>query len=201
MIHEAKSRQEDRSDMRKQVVGLGVLILVLLLPGAAVEAQSEYGGEVGTYLGLTVFGAFDTSNDDVENEVDDDESWGFSARAGLRLGAPMAIELQGDYNNAWDKLEIWSMTVNLRVFPLLTEWVGMEPGPLQPFLIGGVGVMGGDPKGDTYQINGAFRMGAGVDFYLTEQLAIEGIGEWTTGTGHWSDASFFKLGVGVQYNF
>jgi opacity protein-like surface antigen len=187
--------------MRKQVVGLGIMTLALLLPGAAVQAQSEYGGEPASYLGVTVFGAFDNSSGDVEDEVDDDESWGVNARAGIRLAPALAIEIQGEYNHAWEELDIWTATANFRVYPMLTEWVGWEPGVFQPFAVGGIGVIAGDPKDEDYQLNGAFRLGLGVDFYLTEQLAIEGIGEWTTGTGHWNDADFFKLGVGLQYNF
>lgn len=187
--------------MRKQVVALGILTLALSLPGAQAAAQSEYGAEVGSYLGLNVFGAFDNSSGDVEDDVGKDESWGISGRAGLRIAPPLAFELEGDYNHALRDLEIWTMTANFRVYPMLTEWVGWEPGVFQPFVVGGAGVIGGDPKGDDYQINGAFRLGFGSDFYLTEELALEGVAEWITGTGHWSDASYFKVGVGMQYNF
>ena len=91
--------------------------------------------------------------------------------------------------------------MNFRVYPLQMEALGGEVGRVQPYLIAGVGVIAGDPDSDPYQLNGAFRMGAGLNVYVTEQIAIDAGSEWTVGTGFWSEASYMKFGLGVQYNF
>ena len=77
----------------------------------------------------------------------------------------------------------------------------MTPPPLQLYAVGGVGVMAGDTPFDEYQLNGAFRLGGGFDYYLTEKLAVTVGTEWITGTGYWSDTAYVKISTGVQYNF
>ena len=73
---------------------------------------------------------------------------------------------------------------------------------LQPYLVGGVGTMGGTgDDGDGYQLTGAFRLGVGTDFYVTEQVAISFGYEWITGTSYWSERDTRNLTLGVQYNF
>ena len=62
-------------------------------------------------------------------------------------------------------------------------------------------MIGGDPKNDNYQLNGAFRLGTGFDFYLTEQVALSFGYEWVTGTGFWSERDTRNITLGVQYNF
>ena len=173
---------------------------ILLLSAPTARAQSVYGSELGGYLGLSGFYALDTSSGDVD-DIADTSDGGFLVRAGFRINPPLAIELQGDYNNAWEDFDLWTLTVNFRIYPLQMEMFGGEVGRFQPYVIGGVGVIGGDPDTDDYQLNGAFRMGTGVNFYLTEQLAIDAGTEWTVGTGFWSDASYMKFGLGLQYNF
>ena len=63
-------------------------------------------------------------------------------------------------------------------------------------------VMAGNPTGEKdYELQGAFRMGLGTNFYLTEDLALDFFGEWVTGTGSFSDVNYGKLALGLQYNF
>ena len=184
--------------MRSGVLGLAVS--VLLLSAANAQAQSVYGSELGSYVGVSGFYALDTSSGDVD-DIADTSDGGFSVRGGFRINPPLAIELQGDYNNSWTDFDLWTVTTNFRVYPLQMEAFGAEVGRFQPYVIVGAGVIGGDPDSDAYQLNGAFRMGAGVNFYLTDQLAIDAGTEWTVGTGYWSDASYMKFGLGLQYNF
>jgi hypothetical protein len=184
--------------MRSGALGLGVSIL--LLSAATAQAQSEYGSELGSYIGVSGFYALDTSSGDVD-DISDSSDGGVAVRGGFRIGPALAIELQGDYNNSWTDFDIWTLTTNFRVYPLQMEAFGGEVGRFQPYVIVGVGVIGGSPDSDPYQLNGAFRMGGGVNFYLTEKLAIDAGTEWTVGTGYWSDASYMKFGLGLQYNF
>jgi hypothetical protein len=192
--------------MRMRVHGpsaalLLILLVVLLLPAASAQAQNEYGmGDPAAYLAVSGLMAFD-------DRWFDGEDGGVTARAGFRLGAPLAIELQGDWNNldTWDDNDIWIMTVNFRAYPTQYEPLGMKgifPDTLQPYLMAGVGTMGGTGDGgDNYQLKGAFRLGVGTDFYVTEQLAISFGYEWMQGTSYWSNRDTRNLTLGLQYNF
>jgi opacity protein-like surface antigen len=185
--------------MRKQVLGLSIAIL--LLAGTSAQAQSEYGKQIGSYLAVSAFAAYDDRSDLGDY---DDVNGGVTVRAGFRLGAPVAIELQGDYNHlkAWRDDDVWVITTNLRFYPsMMDEFSGILPDILQPYGVVGVGVIGGDPPDDAYQLNGAFRLGAGIDFYVTEQVALSFGYEWVTGTGFLSERDTRNLTLGVQYNF
>jgi opacity protein-like surface antigen len=185
--------------MRKAVTGLGIAIL--LLAATSASAQSEYGKQIGAYLGVSGLAAYDDRQDLGQY---DDVNGGMTFRAGARIGAPVGIELQGDWNHlkAWRKDDIWVLTTNFRVYPsLMDEFSGMLPDVFQPYAVAGVGVIGGDPKDDDYQLNGAFRLGTGFDYYFTEQVALSVGYEWVTGTGFWSERDSRNVTIGVQYNF
>jgi hypothetical protein len=203
---------EDRSAMRTRGHGLVVPILVQLAFAALLpiqaSAQSEYGkGEPTGYLAVSGLVAFDDRGDLWAWNWDSaDADGGVTARAGVRLADSVAFELQGDWVNldVWDDNDNWTLTANFRIYPTTLEEVeGVLPFPerLQPYLVAGAGVIGGDPKNDPYQLNGAFRLGAGTDFYLTEQMAVSFGYEWITGTGYWSEVDTRNLVLGLQYNF
>ncbi len=216
--------------MRTRVHGLRVLVLllvagsVLLAAAGVASADSEFGvGDPFGYLAVSGLAAFDDRGDLwLWNWGSADVDGGVTARAGFRIGAPVAIELQGDWVNlkAWRKSDRWTTTANLRIYPSQIDYTemtgetlfdrmgpgldsvwGIFPKRLQPYLVAGAGVIGGDPSGDDYQLNGAFRLGAGTDFYVTEQMAVSFGYEWLTGTGYWSKADTRNLTLGIQYNF
>ena len=93
---------------------LGLAVSVLLLSAANAQAQSVYGSELGSYVGVSGFYALDTSSGDVD-DIADTSDGGFSVRGGFRINPPLAIELQGDYNNAWTDFDLWTITTNFRV--------------------------------------------------------------------------------------
>lgn len=201
MLGSETEKREEGREMTMRVLGLGVAIL--LLSAASATAQSEYGGEVGAYVGGSVFYALDTSKAEF-GELADEHSVGVDVRVGLRLGKPIGMELQGDWNHGLRDLDLWTITTNFRVYYSEFEAIAdLFPDPLQLYIVGGVGVMGGDPrtKGDPYQVTGAFRMGLGVDYYVTENIAVDVGSEWVVGTSFFSDVSYLKVGVGIQYNF
>ena len=183
-------------------VPFAVFVLILLAFATSAQAQSEYGkGEPTVYIGASGLVAFD---DRWGRSSDTEENGGASLRMGVRLGGPVAFEIQGDYINLkeWRDEDVFTMTLNLRFYPTqMEELEGYLPDFLQPYVVGGAGVMGGDPKGDDYQLTGAFRVGTGADFYVTEQLAISFGYEWITGTSFWSNRDTRNLTLGLQYNF
>lgn len=176
-------------------------VLILLSVATSAQAQSEYGkGEPTVYIGASGLLSFDDRWGESGTEVDG----GASLRMGVRLGAPVAFEMQGDYlhTKEWRDDFRWLMTLNFRIYPTQLEQLeGYLPDLLQPYVVAGAGVVGGDPAGDKYQLNGGFRVGAGLDFYVMEQLAVSFGYEWITGTGFWSGADSRNLALGLQYNF
>ena len=183
---------------------LGLSVSILLLSAASASAQSEYGGEVGAYVGGSIFYVLDTSKNEFQDAANEN-SIGLDARLGLRLGKPLGMEMQGDWNHGFRDLDLWTIMLNFRVYYSEFDAVAeFFPDPLQLYLVGGAGMMGGDPDpiaDDDYQITGAFRMGLGVNYYVTENIAVDVGSEWITGLGYFSDASYLKVGAGIQYNF
>ncbi len=186
----------------------GLLFLAVWLPGAA-QAETEFGlGDPAAYLAVSGLIAFDDRSDLwAWNWGDASGNGGVTARAGVRLGEPVAIELQGDWINLdnWDRRDNWVITFNFRIYPTFYEPLGLRgvlPDRIQPYAVAGAGTIGGTgADGADYQVKGAFRVGTGTDFYVTEQLAISLGYEWITGTSHWSDRDTRNLTLGLQYNF
>ena len=78
------------------------------------------------------------------------------------------------------------------------------PGQFQLYFITGVGVMGGDPRHEdslSYQVKGTFRFGTGINYYFTDDLALDVGMDWTTGRGSLDGAEYIKFAIGLQYNF
>lgn len=183
------------------------LVLALVLLATSAQAESVYGrGDPAAYLALSGMVTYDDIEDLKFWEYGSSDSkvhYGLTGRAGFRLGAPLAIEIQGDWNdaNAWRDDDNWIMTANFRVYPVQYFMDTEDYDVLQPYGVAGAGVLGGDPQGDKYQLNGAFRVGVGLDFYVTEQVALSAGYEWVTGTGYWSHRDSRNFIFGVQYNF
>ena len=190
---------------------------ILSLSASTASAQNEYGlGDPAAYLALSWMASFDDRGDMWFWNWDEGDSslgWldggngGLTGRAGFRLGPSLAIELQGDWVDLqdWEDNENWTITMNFRVYPTQYEPLGLKgilPDRLQPYGVVGAGVMGGTgDRGDNYQLVGAFRLGVGGDFYLTEQLALSFGYEWLTGTSYFSEKDTRNLAIGLQYNF
>ncbi len=189
--------------MRKRVLGLGCSIL--LLSAFSARADSEFGQEMGAYLALAGMYTHDVSNGEYEQIVDN--SYGLAPRAGFRMGSMVAIELQGDWNYGLNDISGFSITTNLRVYPLTgvidrvtgSSWFEHR---IQPYALGGVGIISAKPLHERDRVlSGAFRLGGGIDFYVTPRIALSLGSEWVTGVGRLNDLGYVTVGLGVQYNF
>ena len=154
--------------MRKRV-SFGLLVFIPLLFASTAQAESEYGiGDPGVYLAAS--GLFAWGVD--EGSSSNDKNGGANFRAGVRLGAPLAFELQGDYINlkAWRDVNRWDMTLNFRAYPTQLEQLkGFVPDFIQRYVVAGAGVMGGDPPGDKYHL-GDSGVQTTLPTRLTDQL-------------------------------
>lgn len=150
---------------------------------------------------------------DVDPDVD--ESYGAEARVGYRFHPHLAAELQGQYNGQFDvngdtrspigkpllgTVRVVTGTANLKAFILR--------GPIQPYLLGGVGILWADtedkvegaklPVGD---VEFAGRGGLGVDFYVAPMLAITAEGSYVAPTGSLARYGLAAVTVGAQWHF
>ena len=106
------------------------------------------------------------------------------------------------------KFESLVFTTNAKAY-LLT-------GRYQPFLLAGVGFMrveaktqdktGGTiqkfaPHGRTLKTNLAFRLGGGVDFYLSEHVVASAEVSYLMPTSALDGLDYYSIGVGLQYRF
>jgi opacity protein-like surface antigen len=106
------------------------------------------------------------------------------------------------------ELESLVFTTNAKAY-LLT-------GRYQPFLLAGVGFMrveaktqdktGGTipkfaPHGRTLKTNLAFRLGGGVDFYLSEHVVASAEASYLMPTSALDGLDYYSIGVGLQYRF
>jgi hypothetical protein len=133
-------------------------------------------------------------------------------RAGYRFHPHLAAELQGQYNGLYDvkgntvgrpllgSVEVITSTANLKVFALR--------GPVQPYALGGVGIMWADtedraagaklPLGD---VEFAGRGGLGVDVYLSPMLALTAEGSYVAATGGLAGYGVAAIVFGAQWHF
>ena len=121
-------------------------------------------------------------------------------RVGFRIFDPFAIELEGDYFSGFSEFNGWTATINIRTY--LLEFWRENPGRFQVYFLAGVGVMGGETDQSlSYQLEGVFRVGGGINYYFTDQLALDVSSDYITGRSSFSDFNYVKFGMGLQYNF
>lgn len=166
----------------------------------------------GAYLGLSGVFALENFRDDaidvLGSGTDFDESGGFSGRLGWRANRHLAAEIQHEWIEGFDlqqfagdhsEIRTWSTTANLKVY--------LATGLFQPYLVAGTGVTRGwvrnSPPGgvDFNEVEFVGRAGAGIDFYVTEALALNFEATYVAPTGDLNDFDRVALGWGVQYRF
>jgi opacity protein-like surface antigen len=159
-------------------------------------------------------------------DVSVSSSPGFNFRVGRKVLPNLAIEVQAEYladfkvsigNFGTLRAEALSFTVNAKI-PLLT-------GRFQPYGLVGGGAMwvyhdlpypqvefpipeqSGNPtesRGivDADKLGGVFRIGTGIDFYITEHVAINGELTWVSSQGQKvNDIKFIAIQAGLIYLF
>ncbi len=143
--------------------------------------------------GSTGFEFFDDDGASGE-EVD----FGLAARAGFRCTDRMSSELAYEWQEGFDVENSsndphWTLTSNAKLH-LLT-------GRLQPFLLAGVGILHGEVPGEKRRTDVAARIGGGVDFYLTEQVAFSLDASYVAPGGDVKQLDYLSVGWGLQLHF
>lgn len=184
---------------------------VLLLAPAPPAGAQDYVRE-GWYVGAR--GVYAIEEFDVDASVDDD--FGFNVFAGYRMYKGLASDFEFEYidglaargHPAGPNFDVrtFDLSWNFRLYPL--AW-SFEPDSafqrVQPYLSAGPSLQWVQlqrvPGNDRDEGNFAGRLGGGIDFYLTDGIALSADAIYTIGTGDVSDYPYLSIGWGITYRF
>jgi len=177
----------------------GALLVGLLAAGPAFAEDDEEPDDTYSrthfYAGLG--GAFLLENARNDLTQPPGQSVGnagsFGARGGLRFARYAAIEIESQGFWGFENSPGFITTANLKIFGLA--------GRVQPFAKAGAGMLVYYPKNGGARAAGGFRFGMGVDFFITEHIAVEAVGEYVLGQGEAQDLRYGALGLGAAYHF
>lgn len=181
---------------------VAAVISAVVLAGWAVTASAggEY-GRSGPYVGAG--GVYAIENIDAPAGISSvDDSWGYNIKGGYRFNQIFALEakweqwLGFDYSPAFD-FDGWLVSASGKAF--------FSDGPIQPFVLAGLGMMGGQDsspnpgKRDVHELG--VRFGAGMDFYASRNWAVSAEAGYVLGTGDLSGYDLIPISLGVMYRF
>ena len=190
-----------------------ILLLGVVLPGLA---QAQSGGDIysrpGFYVGLRGFGAsYTVAEDTLEDaimgaSIDIDDVGGVAGKLGYRASQNIAVEFQFDWLSTSEistsglpafvtpEIDSISATINAK-FYLATD-------ALQPYALLGVGVMHTELSvftADEVFTGAAGRFGAGAEYYITENLAIDVGVDYLLPSGDVEDLDYVSYGAGIVW--
>jgi opacity protein-like surface antigen len=122
---------------------------------------------------------------------------GLNVRGGYRMGRYASVEIEGEWIREFGSglQNPWLLTANLRVY-----YPFGPHGMIQPYLTGGAGVFVPKVHGEN-EVTGAYRVGAGIDFYITKNWSIGPAAEWVSTTSGDPAMRYVSCQFGVQYTF
>ena len=166
------------------------------------DRDRDVGQSTGAYLG----GSFSLGVEQFDNmppEDDFDEGFGFDVWVGSRIHRHVGVEGQLSYLKGFEirgtgiDFNHLNGTANLKLYPL--------DGRIQPYVMAGAGLGRfevEEPDGYTLSdTGGVMRVGAGVDVYLNESIALVGGLGYLFTAGDIVDTDIVEMRFGVQYRF
>lgn len=189
--------------MSLQRVAAGILAAVVAGSAMTASAAGEY-GRSGPYVGAGAVYAIESIDPPSPVIKNVDNSWGYNVKGGYRFNQFFALEagweqwLEFDYSpggNGLGDFDGWMFSASGKGF--------FSDGPIQPYLLAGLGWMGGNdssPVGtDVHEL--ALRFGGGIDLYASRNWAVSAEAAYVMGTGDLKDYDVIPVGLGVLYRF
>jgi opacity protein-like surface antigen len=150
---------------------------------------------------------FGISFQNFDTPIDLDPAYGFDVWGGYRFDENFAAELQLEYLNGFKSASVAPLklsfqgitwTANVKGYLLTGRW--------QPFALVGIGLQWAQFRESVFNINTtstsfAARLGGGLDFYITETLALNVNGAYIQSTDEFEGADYGNLVIGAQYRF
>ncbi len=183
-----------------------VLVWACLFAAAAAQGDEEY-DRTGIYLGAAGAYAFENFQNGGSGVSARDEL-GYNLRAGYRALSFLAVEAQFEHLPKFDfdvpndsfgsddaDLEVFTLTGNLKlVYP---------SGPLQPYALGGFGLLIADQGGALSRSDEDLvtRFGGGLDLYFSENLVGTLEGTYVLPFDEVNGLDYVSFTWGFQYRF
>ncbi len=191
-----------------RTLGLALLLALLAAPALAQddaddaeEEESNFARE-GLYLGARGLYALEDWSDEERKGADDTDGVGLTL--GYRMSPFVALEIDVEWTRDYihpDKRDVSLLYSSVRgkIYPLT--------GRFQPYAMGGIGILttivtnrdGQKPRDD--RADWAFRGGAGMDVYITENWLIGAEASYVATVGNVKNLNYAVFGLGVTYRF
>ncbi len=203
---------------------IGLIVAALLMvPGLAPAAES------GPYIGIGgTFAKQDFDTGDLDRELagtglsaDFDDTWGLNVKAGYKFNRYIAAELAFDYlpGFKWDVATRISgtpfsgeVTVDVTAWTLAVKLTPFDLQKVKPYFVVGGGIMnasldvsasipGASASSSDDETDICGKVGLGVDYFITEKVAIGLEGAYWTGFNDLDEIRFYTVTAGVAYHF
>lgn len=169
--------------------------VAMALPAAAQDdGETDFSRE-GPYLGLSGSFVGDLSTDNLRTS----DTGGVEIRLGVRLVPEMALEIGGDWAHLSGR-NPWSTFVALKLYVMEIFDEENQGGRVQPYFVSTAGVISGELS-KSKDPSASFKLGLGLDYWLTEDIAVVVQGAYNFNSG---DASRYKTvtgSLGVNWRF
>ena len=178
------------------------IALSLLVLSAATPAFAQDYARPGFSVAAGVSAAFEDFDTDGSNF---DDAAAFTAAGGYRFTKNFGVEgrfeqttdFDGDFGPADVDVSMWTLTANAQFF-ILT-------GQFQPYVIGGLGIeeatVDVNPGGDDDETDAVWRLGIGMDSYVTPNFVIGAEAAYNFGTNDLDDLDYWTLTALFRYRF
>ncbi|MDH3504907.1 MAG: porin family protein [Nitrospirota bacterium] len=188
--------------MKSHIAGVLFGILILTCGQAYAQSAPQY-ARPGFYIGGG--GAYAIEDFDNTFGLDFDNGPGFNGRLGYRFHPHIAIEAMIERVDAFDlkgfngvEINTWTGTLNGKFYALTDRF--------QPYGLLGMGAMRAEANlpgssNDFDDTDFAFRVGVGLDSYMTEHWLVNVEISNVHPSGDVDDINYYSLGGGIQYRF
>lgn len=172
-------------------------VAVAIAAGGAQAADDQY-GRSGPFLGIGVDYSFEDFSGGASSPAPDD-SWGYDIDAGYRFNEYFALQIGWQdfvsFDDGGDDVRFWMVGLDAKFYPF--------HGMVQPYLLAGAGYSDADDSrgGNDDGYGFAGRFGAGFDFYLTRNWALNTEVGYVLPSGDAGDYASIPLSFGVLYRF
>jgi opacity protein-like surface antigen len=186
--------------MNRVIRTIGLLAaLLVLLPGGA-RAEDSPRSAPGFYGNLGAVGSFAAF--EVPQNVGQQDSWGLDARVGYRLHPHIAVEAQYQWAARFeltsggatqDVITTHAVTGNGKIF--------IFQGPLQPYVLLGLGLVNANFRQSSDHTAVAFRAGGGVQILFMDHIGIYGEVTYLKPFNSLNDLNQVPIAFGGVYQF
>jgi len=197
--------------MKKSLACLGLVVVTICLSSGTQAQMKDTGVFIGGGLcyawnnfytnGLENYAMekFNVGNVSID-EVDD--AWGFNLFAGYRFIKYFSLEVNHNWYDNF-KIDTNFGSYDLNIFTLTLDAKAMFPlfeNRIVPYIRLGGGLMHAELENED-QDEAAWNIGAGIDYFLNQNISIGIDGKYVRGTDDFNDIKYFVGSGVIGYHF